>query len=208
MLKNEVASDVAAPAMEKTNRNEGLISEFNNALSDSTALKVVAGTAVIAAGTIATVAAIKYAKPALEAGKAVGAVTDEGVLAAPAFDALLKESGTLETAVAKMFGRKVPMTERLGFKEVDPKIPMFLKTGDIAAMMPETGPNAHRVVMKLDGIPRALNLTDATAVLAERSMTFIARNPNAAKALAAQMPKPAMESDIAATAARIAQRSA
>lgn len=290
MLKNEVGNDGAAPAVEKATRNEGLISEFSNALSDSTALKVVGGTALVAAGAVATVAAMRYARPALETGKALGSVVDDGAFAAvktarqevnhksindaardavkplmPAFEALLKEStpitaatrdaaaktltpatekivqnsipidlqtiarnahsalmrnlgeagseaaqqrGTLETAIAKMFGRKVPMTERLGFKEVDPKIPMFPKMADITAMMPETGPNAHRVVMHLDGIPRALNLTDATAVLAERSMSYIARNPNTAKALAAQMPKPAMERDIAATAAKITQRSA
>ena len=245
MLKNEVGNDGAAPAVEKATRNEGLISEFSSALSDSTALKVVGGTALVAAGAVATVAAMRYARPALETGKALGSVVDDGAFAAVkaarhevnlaklpstpqdaiAFarieaaakggdltakpgTGVAQQSDTLETAIASMFGRKVPMTKRLGFKEVDPKIPMFPKMADITAMMPETGPNAHRVVMNLDGIPRALNLTDATAVLAERSMGYLARNPNAAKALAAQMPKPAMEGDIAATAARMTQRSA
>jgi hypothetical protein len=113
MLKNEVGNDGAATAVEKTTRNEGLLSEFSSALSDSTTLKVVAGTALLAAGAAATVAAIKYARPAMEAGKAIGSVADEGALAGvraavndgalaathdatkpltPAFDALLKKT--------------------------------------------------------------------------------------------------------------------
>jgi hypothetical protein len=299
MLKNEVGNDGAAPAVEKATRNEGLISEFSSALSDSTTLKVVAGTAVIAAGAAATVAAIKYARPALEAGKALGVVADEGALAdaaaatlAPATEAVVKNSipiskitrgaepfpffGMSDELAARMeyfgvplkgelpgldaaavlrgkplghdlmpaaahvdrasilahevghrtglnaplfpslndlralkdgsglFRNNIPMTERLGFKEVDPKIPMFPTMDDIVKLIPESGPNMNRVVMNLDGVAREVSVTDAVSILGERAVKFIASNPKgAAKALADRMPKPAMESDIAAMAAKI-----
>ncbi len=366
MLKNEVGNDGAATAVEKATHDESLLNEFSSALSDSTTLKVVAGTAVVAAGAIATVAAIKYARPALEAGKAIGAVADEGALAgvraavndgktagkfeslapidpygfrhalakpgetsalaverngridiaaidalmegsipisaatrdaaaktlAPATEALAKNSipitkaktgfepfpffGMSDDLAARkhyfgvplrgelpgldvaavlrgkpvghelvpgsatvdkasilahevghrtglnapfvpslndlrafkessgLFRNKVPMTERLGFKEVDPKIPMFPTMDDIVKLMPESGPNMNRVVMNLDGAAREVSVTDAVSILGERAAKFIASNPKgAAKALADKMPKPAMESDIMAMTAKI-----
>lgn len=392
MLKNEVGNDGAATAVEKTTRNEGLLSEFSSALSDSTTLKVVAGTALLAAGAAATVAAIKYARPAMEAGKAIGSVADEGALAGvraavndgnliptgvnkfdhgkaitgvkdylaeagvipkampkpgetgvlaferngrinmaaiddlllgnqpmmPATDAILKHSipisaaardaaaasltpatealvknsipitkatrgaepfpffGMSDELAARMeyfgvplkgelpgldaaavlrgkplghellpasarvdnasilahevghrtglnaplfpslndlralkdgsglFRNNIPMTERLGFKEVDPKIPMFPTMDDIVKLIPESGPNMNRVVMNLDGVAREVSVTDAVSILGERAVKFIASNPKeAAKALADRMPKPATESDIAAMAAKI-----
>ncbi len=415
MLKNEVGNDGAATAVEKATRNENLLSEFSSALSDSTALKVAVGTAALAAGAVATVAAIKYARPALEAGKAIGAVADEGALAgvraavndgnlapkavssisdgktallesstpinrsagnnpfskalqvdeasitrheighrthltpagepsdavktylqdfghpanfanygridaaavdallegsipisaatrdaaaktlAPATEELVKNSipitkaktgfepfpffGMSDDLAARMeffgvplkgelpgldaaavlrgkplghelvpasahvdkasilahevghrtglnaplfpslndlralkessglFRNKIPMTERLGFKEVDPKIPMFPTMDDIVKLMPESGPNMNRVVMNLDGVARDVSVTDAVSILGERAVKFIASNPKgAAKALADRMPKPASESDVTALAAKMTQR--
>ncbi len=356
MLKNEVGNDGAAPAVERATNNEGLLNEFSSALADSTTLKVVAGTAVLAAGAAATVAAIKYARPALEAGKALSAVADESALAgvraavndgnlapkavsatngrinvdaidslllgnqpmmpatdailktsipisaaardaaaaslAPATEALVKNSipitkitrgaeplpffGMSDELAARMeyfglplkgelpgldaaavlrgkplghelvpasahvdrasilahevghrtginaplfpslndlrsfkdgsglFRNNIPMSERLGFKEVDPKIPMFPTMDDIVKLIPESGPNMNRVVMNLDGVARDVSVTDAVSILGERAVKFIASNPTgAAKALADRMPKPAMESDIAAMAAKI-----
>lgn len=399
MLKNEVGNDGAAPAMESQTRNENLINEFSSALSDSTALKVAAGTAALAAGTIATVAAIKYLKPAMEVGKAVGAVADDGAFAGvrtaaktvdltklptgprdsaaftriqaaakgdlskvantnpsetgalaaenggslltstdqlaelgipisaatrdaaakslslstealvkngipinastraaaaaermtPATDAILKNSipiskstrttdgvtdfdpnvvreglkrvgidaadvlkgypnaygnvfsnGIARIDDASILGHEVahrsgnsnpsvaylhrlndiklelslglfkngkPMTERLGFKEVDPKLPMFPTMDDLVKLMPESGPNMNKVVMNLDGAPRAVSVSDAITILGERSALHIQSNPTAAaKALAERMPKPAPESDVTALAAKMAPR--
>jgi hypothetical protein len=400
MLKNEVGNDGAAPAMESQTRNENLINEFSSALSDSTALKVAAGTAALAAGTIATVAAIKYLKPAMEVGKAVGAVADDGAFAGvrtaaktvdltklptgprdsaaftriqaaakgdlskvantnpsetgalaaenggslltstdqlaelgipisaatrdaaakslslstealvkngipinastraaaaaermtPATDAILKNSipiskstrtadgvtdfdpnvvreglkgvgidaadvlkgypnaygnvfsngiariddasilahevahrsGNSSPSVAYLqqlkdiramdfggglFKNGKPMTERLGFKEVDPKLPMFPTMDDLVKLMPESGPNMSKVVMNLDGAPRAVSVSDAITILGERSALHIQSNPTAAaKALAERMPKPAPESDVTALAAKMAPR--
>lgn len=384
MLKNEVGNDGAAPAMENQTRNENLINEFSSALSESTALQVAAGTAVIAAGALATVAAIKYAKPALEAGKALSGVTDESALAAvraaanngeilpstvrkfdhgkaisgvnayldearllpkalpkpgetgvlaverngridtaaidalmegsipisaatrdaaakalaPATEALVKNSipitkitkgaepfpffGMSDELAARMeyfgvplkgelpgldaaavlrgkplghefvpayariddasilahevahrsgnsspsvaylqqlkdiraldfggglFKNGKPMTERLGFKEVDPKLPMFPTMDDLVKLMPESGPNMSKVVMNLDGAPRAVSVSDAVTILGERSVLHIQSNPTAAaKALAERMPKPALESDVTALAAKMTQR--
>jgi hypothetical protein len=82
MLKNEVGRDSAAPALEHTTRNEGLLTEFNEAIADSTTLKVVGGTALLAGGIAATVAAVKFGKPLLGLGKAVAPEADETVLTA------------------------------------------------------------------------------------------------------------------------------
>ncbi len=268
MLKNEVARDSAAPALEQTTSNEGLLTEFNNAIADSTTLKVVGGAALLAGGIAATAAAVKFGKPLLGLGKAVAPETDEAVLTAvreaatagtvgerpfmtPAIDALVsgskridlagrealampkgdplaaidphgfrfalaksgdtsvlgvaKDSG-IEAGLKTTFKNRVPINERLGFKEVDPHIPIFGTMDDIKALMPHPNSPNHRVVMKLDGVARDVSVTDAISILSERAIRFVAANPGAAsKALAERMPRPMVERDVSAMTGRMAQ---
>ncbi len=268
MLKNEVGRDGAAPALEQTTRNEGLLTEFNNAITESTMLKVVGGAALLAGGVAATAAAVKFGKPLLGLGKAVAPEADEAVLTAireagaggkaaerpfmmPATDALVSagkridvagrdgltvskfdplaaidpygfrfalakpgetgvlsvtKDGGIEAGLKATFKNRVPINEKLGFKEVDPNIPIFGTMDDIKALMPHPDSPNHRVVMKLDGVARDVSVTDAISILSERAIRFVAANPGAAsKALADRMPRPMIERDISAMTGRMAQ---
>jgi hypothetical protein len=228
MLKNEVGSDVAAPALEKATRNEGLISEFTSALSDSTTLKVVAGTAVIAAGALATVAAIKYGRPALEAGKALGSVVDEGALNAvrgaakngeltpmtPATDAIVKNSIPISKTT------RAAAAEGNAYVDMAPSITGAESTSIVksrtagnspfskALQVDEASITRHEIARGADLTPT--EPSDAVKLYLQdfgHPANLAAFNPKtAAKELADRMPKPATEADIAAIAGKLAPR--